>query len=68
MNKETIGNWAGIVWQALNEDGALTIKEIKKVTKLREKDIYAALGWLAREDKVKFEEIAPDKDGVVSLA
>lgn len=68
MNKEKIGTWAGAVWTVLNENGALTVKEIKKVTKLREKDVYAALGWLAREDKVKFEEIAEDKDGVVSLA
>lgn len=68
MNSETIGTWAGAVWTTLNEKGAMTIKEIKKETKLREKDVYAALGWLAREDKVKFEQIAEDKDGVVSLS
>lgn len=68
MNSETIGNWAGLVWETLNAKGGMTIKQIKKETKLREKDVYAALGWLAREDKVKFEEIAEDKDGVVSLA
>ncbi len=54
MNTDIIGSWAGTVWTALEKDGPLTIKEIKKVTKLREKDVYAAIGWLARENKVKF--------------
>lgn len=67
MNTETIGNWAGQVWTVLRDNGPLTVKEIKKATKLREKDVFAALGWLAREDKVKFEEIAEDKDGIVAL-
>ncbi|MCM1110604.1 MAG: winged helix-turn-helix domain-containing protein [Clostridium sp.] len=67
MNNETIGTWAGAVWNVLNENGALTIKQIKKETKLREKDIYAALGWLSREDKVKFEDTPDGKDVVVNL-
>lgn len=68
MNTEVIGNWAGIVWNVLNEEGALTVKDIKKNTKLREKDVYAALGWLAREDKVKFVELAESGDCAVALA
>ena len=57
MNTEEIGNWAGIVWNALSNGGAMTIKDIKKETKLREKDIFAGIGWLAREGKVEFVEL-----------
>lgn len=68
MNTEIIGTWAGLVWEALNTDGPMTIKEIKKATKLREKDIFAALGWLARESKVNFTDDNENKDSVVSLS
>ena len=69
MNIETIGTKAGSVWVALNGADALGIKQIKKITKLKDKEVYAALGWLAREDKIV---IAPDpedeKELIISLA
>ena len=52
MNAEVIGTWAGQVWNALNESGKLTVKGLKKATKLKEKELYPALGWLSREGKV----------------
>lgn len=68
MNTETIGYNAGTVWTALNAADALGVKQIKKITKLKEKEVYAALGWLARENKIV---IAPDpedaKELIVSL-
>ena len=68
MNTETIGTNAGTVWTALNTAEALDIKQLKKMTKLKDKEVYAALGWLAREGKI---EMAPDpqdeKDYIVSL-
>lgn len=62
MNLETIGNWAGLVWTALNsaEEATLTVKALKKATKLKEKEIYAALGWLARENKLAIAETETD--------
>lgn len=61
MNVETIGLWAGTTWTALNEaNGTLTIKAIKKATKLKEKELYAAIGWLAREGKVNVNEAEAD--------
>jgi hypothetical protein len=54
---EQIGTNAGLVWNALSESGKLNIKEMKKVTKIKaEKDVYAALGWLAKEGKLAFDE------------
>lgn len=54
---EKIGSNAGKVWSLLDETGRQEVKELKKATKLTEKDLYAALGWLAREGKVIFEEV-----------
>ncbi|MEA4985622.1 hypothetical protein SDC9_50648 [bioreactor metagenome] len=65
MKKETIGNNAGLVWQAL-QNGEMEVKAVKKATKLTEKDLNLALGWLAREGKVNFKEV--EKELFVSLA
>lgn len=68
MNVETIGSYAGMVWNALNEADALGVKQIKKITKLKDKECYAALGWLARENKiVMVADPADEKEIVVSL-
>jgi len=54
---ETVGTLAGAVWTALNENGAMNTKDLKKVAKIKtDKDLYLALGWLLREDKVAVEE------------
>ena len=50
-----IGENAGLIWTAL-QGGALTLKALKKATKLKNDELYLALGWLAREDKVSFAE------------
>ena len=55
---ELIGTNAGLVWNALNECGKMSVKAVKKATKIKaEKDMYAAFGWLAKEGKLSFEEI-----------
>ena len=50
-----IGENAGLIWNAL-QGGALTLMALKKATKLKNDDLNLALGWLAREGKVTFEE------------
>ncbi len=68
MNTETIGTNAGTVWVALNTADALGVKQIKKITKLKDKEVFAALGWLAREGKVNIDvDPADEKEFVVSL-
>ena len=68
MNKDVIGLNAGKAWEALSAADAMGVKQLKKVTKLKDKELFAALGWLAREDKI---EIAVDdedeKEYIVSL-
>ncbi len=68
MNIDTIGYNAGLVWNALNDADALGLKQIKKVTKLKDKELYAALGWLARENKILIAENEEEKDLIISLA
>ncbi len=67
MNAEKIGCYAGLVWNALNEADVLGTKQIKKMTKLKDKEVYAAIGWLAREDKINVEESEDGKELLVSL-
>lgn len=59
--KEFIGINAGIIWEFLDtQKKGASIGDIKKGCKLTVKDTYAALGWLAREGKVAFNELKDD--------
>ncbi|OIO74390.1 MAG: hypothetical protein AUJ85_05890 [Elusimicrobia bacterium CG1_02_37_114] len=51
-----IGENAGKVWQILRGKGKMNISAIKKATGLDDRKLYMALGWLAREGKVRFEQ------------
>lgn len=67
MNVEVIGVNAGLVWQALAAADALGMKQLKKVTKLKDKEVYAALGWLAREGKVNID-VDPEDEKELLIA
>ncbi len=64
MNVEEIGVNAGKVWQALS-NGLSSVKDVKKATKLNDKQIFAAIGWLAREGKLNVSEA--DKEVFINL-
>lgn len=68
MNIDTIGYNAGLVWNALNEVEAIGLVQLRKVTKLKYKELMLALGWLAREDKLVISEDENGKNIIVSLA
>ena len=68
MNTETIRAWAGLVWNALNESDVLGLKQLKKISKLKDKEVFAAIGWLAREGKVAIQPNPDDeKDMLFTL-
>lgn len=68
MNVEVIGKNAGLIWQALAAADAMGIKQLKKVTKLKDKETFAALGWLAREGKIAINvDDEDEKEFIVSL-
>jgi len=52
MEKNRIGQNAGIIWQELDSNGEMSVSELIKSTKLDKNNFYLALGWLARENKV----------------
>jgi hypothetical protein len=60
-----IGIHAGNVWHEIDKKGEIKISDLKKATKLDVKDLYLALGWLARENKIHFFEI--EDEPAVSL-
>ena len=51
-----IGGNAGVIWRILDVWGDADIATIKRLSHLNDDQIYSALGWLAREDKICFNE------------
>ena len=51
MQKE-IGSTAGIIWQALNDRGELSLAKLKKEVNGKAPVFDWAVGWLMREDKI----------------
>ena len=60
MNKLTVeyvfGFNAGVVWEALNQNGPSNIRNLVKATSLSREEVYGALGWLGREDKIVLDQ------------
>ncbi len=51
-----IGFAAGNIWKRLKEEGEMVITGLMRRTGLPINMFYMGLGWLAREDKVKFRK------------
>lgn len=62
MNKKSIGTNAGIIWNLLNNYEKWDIRQLTKKSGLTEKEVYAAIGWLARENKIEIEETPDNYD------
>lgn len=52
-----IGETAGKVYLQLKQKGAATPAELIKALKCPYDELQMALGWLARENKIKFEKV-----------
>ena len=57
---EKIGINAGKVWTKLDSKGRMNVKDLRKAIKITEKDMYAAFGWLAKEEKLILEKVEKD--------
>ncbi len=55
MNKNQIGTNAGIVWKILSDNTHWEYDKLKEACGLSDRDLNAAIGWLAREDKIDFD-------------
>jgi hypothetical protein len=49
---DEFGQNAGKVWQVLNAHGPLKEEALLKTTRLNQDDLWTAIGWLARENKI----------------
>ncbi|MGQ9664653.1 MAG: winged helix-turn-helix domain-containing protein [bacterium] len=49
-----IGFAAGNIWKKLKDEGEMVITKLQRRTGMPINMFYMGLGWLAREDKVKF--------------
>ena len=47
-----IGTNAGKVWKVLDIWGELDVSTITRLTRVDMQEVYSAIGWLAREDKI----------------
>ena len=51
MQKE-IGTTAGLIWNALNAKGELSLAQLQKAVGCKTPVFDWAIGWLGREDKI----------------
>ncbi|MDD4651613.1 MAG: winged helix-turn-helix domain-containing protein [Methanothrix sp.] len=54
--ESVFGEKAGAIWRALNQNGPSNITNLVKTTSLSREEIFSALGWLGREDKILLEQ------------
>lgn len=52
--KEQIGETAGRIWLRLKKGEEISVAQLPKTLDEKETVVYQALGWLAREGKVKY--------------
>lgn len=53
MDKNEIGINAGMVWRLLSDNCDWGYEELKRKSGLSDRDLNAAIGWLAHEDKIE---------------
>lgn len=53
MELEKIKNVAATITTTLEEEGIMSVEELRCLTNLEEKDVLNALDWLREEDRVE---------------
>lgn len=53
MDKNSIGENAGVIWRTLHNN-KMSWEELIKKTRLNPLELACGIGWLAREDKIFF--------------
>ena len=54
MMKDKVIQTAGKTWKTLGERGPISIAQLIKILKMKADIINQSIGWLAREDKIKY--------------
>ncbi|SEG18097.1 winged helix-turn-helix domain-containing protein [Parabacteroides chinchillae] len=55
MTKGSIGLNAGAVWNLLSDGEHWSFETLKKMTFLSDAELWSAIGWLARENKIEID-------------
>ena len=55
MDKNLIGTNAGIVWRTMAGRYCWTFQELKEQIELSDAELWSAIGWLARENQIEFD-------------
>ncbi|HVQ01387.1 MAG TPA: winged helix-turn-helix domain-containing protein [Candidatus Thermoplasmatota archaeon] len=56
---QKVGADAGKLWKKLTKTGRIDVYDLSYELQLDERDIYIALGWLARENKIEPKKAIP---------
>lgn len=68
MNVQTIEESAGLIKNLLQgENRKWEYQEIKDATKLRDRELNSAIGWLACEGKIQFESTTVGKEELLYI-
>ena len=70
MDKNQIGQNAGLLWRLMDDqrdNRVWDVETLQRLSGLSTPDFFAALGWLARENKVDFGENGATHGGTVGL-
>lgn len=54
--KDTVGYTAGNIWSLLEEYEQVSLSKVPKMLDEKDSVVYQAIGWLAREDKINYEQ------------
>lgn len=67
MLETKVGEYAGLIWNALNGNAeGMNLKDLKKATKLKKnEELFMGIGWLLREGKLSVNE--SEEDTIFSL-
>ena len=60
MNNREIGLNAGKVWQLISDYAKWRYGALERKSGLKDKELGAAIGWLAREDKIVLSQEADE--------
>jgi len=60
MSQTQIGETAGNIWQTLSTQGPLTFAALMEEINVPQSLFFMAIGWLSREDKLRFESSGGD--------
>jgi hypothetical protein len=52
----SIGTKAGKIWKIIDIWGEMEFPSIKRLTDENDSEVYSAIGWLARENKIELNE------------